>query len=112
MKFKKGVDPRYLSAPAWYGLWKCDEVYRDFVGRDAVCTSTGEGRHSTGSKHYTGEYQFGYSRAFDLRIWVVPNEKLSELVNSLRRALGEHYQVVFERTHIHVEWEPRYVEAG
>ena len=110
MKFKQHVDPRYLGAPAWYGLWLADELHKKVTGRDAVCTSTGEGRHSVmRSMHYTGAYGRGHGRAFDLRIWHLENP--AEFTRKLKKRLGPDYVVLLEKTHIHVHWGPVYHES-
>ena len=104
MKFKEDVDPRYLSAPAWLGLWKADQVHIALVGKQAVCTSTGESKHSVKrSRHYTGEYGFGFANAFDLRTWYV---EVALFAERLKEELGEDYVVIIEETHIHVHWAP------
>ena len=104
MQFKKGVDPKHLSAPAWYGLHKADQIHRRMASREAVCTSTGEGKHrAERSMHYTGEYGRGWSRAFDLRIWHVDPP---EYARRLKLSLGKDYVVLLEQTHIHVHWAP------
>lgn len=112
MKFKRGVNPLYLSAPAWHGLWKADELHKELVGEEATCTSTGEGKHSVlRSKHYTGDYGFGYGQAFDLRIWAFPTlDEQKSLTSRLQKRLGKDYVVLLEKTHIHVHWGPQYHE--
>lgn len=109
MIFKDDVDARYLSAPAWYGLWKCDQLHKEVAGRELVCTSTGEGRHSVErSRHYTGDYRFGFGDAFDVRIWYL--EDPESFTRKMREVLGEDYVVILEDTHIHCHWSPVYRE--
>jgi hypothetical protein len=112
MNFKSGVDPRYLSAPAWHGLWIADKEYQLQTDEEATCTSTGESKHSKErSRHYTGAYGFGYSHAFDLRIWVfVDEDETTNFALGLKSSLGEDYVVVVESDHIHVHWSPVYHE--
>jgi hypothetical protein len=106
MKFKEGVDPKFLSAPAWYGLWIADRLHKSIAGREAICTSTGEGEHSVKrSRHYTGSYGRGFGNAFDLRQWHVDPADFAE---KLRTNLGKDYIVIIEQTHIHCHWAPVY----
>ncbi len=116
MKFKKGVDPRYLSSPAWHGLYLSDLVHRKlYKGQEATCTSTGDSRHSVErSRHYTGAYGLGFCNAFDLRTWAAGphgeegQEAREVFAKELREMLGDDYVVLAESNHIHVHWAPVY----
>ena len=103
MNFKAGVDPKDLSPQCWYALWVADDLHRDLVHRDVVCTSTGEGEHSKRSRHYNAGWK-GYSQACDLRKWYLKDEQF--FVEELSSLLGSDYVVVLEKTHIHVQWSP------
>ena len=106
MKFKRGVEPKYLSAPAWYGLHLADEVHKSMANQDAVCTSTGDSKHTVErSRHYTGEYGYGFCHAWDLRVWHVDQQ---EYAKRLRRRLGKDYVVVVESDHIHCHFAPTF----
>lgn len=113
MMFKEGVDPRHLSAPAWYAAHIADDLHEQYTNERAVITSTGEGRHSVKrSAHYTGEWM-GYGRAFDLRVWYL-NDQVDAYSDELQTLLGGDYVVLLERrsdgdpSHIHVHWAPVY----
>ena len=106
MKFKQGVDPKYLSAPAWYALWQADEAHKALCGKESVCTSTGDSKHSAErSKHYTGDWGYGYCQAIDLRTWHVDPK---EYAKRLRRRLGKDYVVLVESDHVHIHHDPVY----
>jgi len=110
MNFKRGVDRRFLSPQMWCALDDCNDIHRrlDEEGRDVTVTSTGEGKHSVKrSKHYVGDFGFGWSMAMDLRTWHV--EK-NEFAMQIRRKLGKHYVVVIEKTHLHIHYAPQYTE--
>ncbi|MCS3827449.1 hypothetical protein GGP85_002919 [Salinibacter ruber] len=63
-----------------------------------VITSAADGKHSTGSLHYSGE-------ALDLRIWNLPTP--AQVAERLQQELGPDYDVVHhEGSHIHVEYDP------
>ena len=49
-----------------------------------------------GSLHYQG-------KAFDLRTWHV----IEEVAKQLRTYLGKDYDVIVEKDHIHVEYDPK-----
>jgi hypothetical protein len=72
-----------------------DHVFKQF-GVEAVATSGKDGVHGRNSKHYEG-------LALDLRTWHV----LGKVVELLKQTLGEGYDVVLEKDHIHVEYDPK-----
>lgn len=74
-------------------------VYDQF-GCDCVITSITDGKHMKKSLHYQGE-------AMDLRTRNVPKDQHIPLVNTLKGALGSEYDVVYEKDHIHVEYDPK-----
>lgn len=45
--------------------------------------------------------------AADLRSSMIPKDKLSRMVLSLKDALGSDYDVVLEKDHIHMEFQPK-----
>lgn len=135
MEFKDGVDPRYLSAPAWHGVYLCDRRHKIRTKRDLVVTSTGEGKHTAKrSRHYTGDYGFGHGHAFDVRVWYLftgvdlgdPSElelqgwilACRTFVEQLQADLGKDYVVLLELnargrpSHIHIHWAPVYQESS
>lgn len=73
-----------------------------FAGRglETVVTSVTDGRHSRGSLHYQGA-------AFDLRTRHVPADAVASLAAGIRTALGGDFDVVVEKTHLHVEYQPK-----
>ena len=78
-----------------------EDIYSHF-DKDLVITSAADGEHMRGSKHYEGE-------ALDLRgskAWGYSDRVLRQIVSHLRRELGEEYDVVRERTHLHIERDP------
>lgn len=70
--------------------------------KNRTCTITGciDGRHSRGSLHYLG-------LAIDLRTRDLPSGEPYEIVNLLKSALGEDFDVVMESDHIHIEFQPK-----
>ena len=111
MRFKDGLEmsrgKHSLSMAALKGIMISSEVYNEMgiYGSRATVTSLLDGRHMQGSKHYTGE-------AWDLRTWnasksgQMTDTAKEALAASLRTALGDDYDVVVEKTHIHCEHDP------
>lgn len=65
-------------------------------GRVLVITSCMDGLHSPGSYHYIG-------CAVDLRTYYFPNNTIPIVAAELSAKLGIDYEVIVEKTHIHVE---------
>ena len=104
IKAKEGVDLTTLQPEAQSGVETAQTVFAEF-GLEALVTSTGpedrEGVKSIkGTKHDLGQ-------AFDLRISSIPKSKLNEVVEALKLALGDDYDVVLKGDHIHVEFDPK-----
>lgn len=70
---------------------------------DFVVTSCGDGKHMAGSLHYSG-------RAFDFRTNKIHESMRSRIFTDIREALGPEFDVVMEKTHGHVEWDPQYLK--
>ena len=83
----------------------------DCFGREGLrCTITsgGDGQHMEGSKHYLRPIQ-----ALDFRTWqdATSGRQLSDgrkrkLARAIQRAVGTSFDVVVEKTHIHLEFDP------
>jgi hypothetical protein len=68
--------------------------------RELVLTSALDGKHGFGSLHFSGN-------ALDLRTRDLgPNEPLL-IADELRAALGGQFDVVLEKDHIHMEFQPK-----
>lgn len=75
-------------------------VSTETTGKVITITSLLDGRHSIKSKHYTGN-------AFDIRISKYTPFELKALVKALKIALGTNYDVILEKDHIHIEYDPK-----
>jgi len=96
MLIKAGVDISRLNREIRRALAKVDKLLKGF-DREIVITSTYEGNHSAGSLHYSND-------AFDIRYPDPTNEKIVSLIVV---NLGTDFDVVREKNHIHVEWDPQ-----
>ena len=96
MLIKAGVDISRLNREIRRALPKIQEVLRQFH-EELVITSTYEGTHGEGSLHYCND-------AIDLK---GPKVYLGPTKEDLKVTLGKDYDVVLERDHIHVEYDPK-----
>lgn len=99
MQLKTGVKIQGVRPELLLALQICDGVYWRMFKTDIVVTSIVDGAHMQGSMHYLG-------RAADLRIWGL-EASIEALVKSLKISLGENYDVVLEKDHIHLEYDPK-----
>lgn len=76
-----------------------NEVYKNF-GDEAVVTSGMDGKHSTGSLHYSGS-------ALDFRTRELLPKTQKKLRDEIKSRLGDDFDVVLEGNHLHVEWQPK-----
>lgn len=72
------------------------ELYRERA-ETLTITSLVDGTHSRGSLHYVGA-------AADLRL---PRRHVPLIARELGKRLGRDYDVVLEKTHIHIEYQPK-----
>jgi hypothetical protein len=64
-----------------------------------VVTSAHDGTHSAGSLHDDG-------LALDLRTWAFSPAEAKRVTAEIQRRLGDRWDVCYEATHIHVEYDP------
>lgn len=102
MRLKTGVDISNIQPQIVFALIPADALYRD-EGIECVITSGRDGKHSLTSLHYSGN-------AVDLRTrdLKVKDSFLPSLIRDrLADRLGVDYDVILEKTHIHLEYQPR-----
>lgn len=99
MIFKSGVKLFGLKSETLAAMIAVDGAYND-LGHDLVITSVRDGQHSRTSLHYVGY-------AFDCRIHGINPERLSELVQLIRESLTDEFDVILEKDHIHIEFQPK-----
>jgi len=68
-------------------------------GYDLTITSVADGKHGPKSLHYAGY-------AFDFRTRMMRDGDKQIVASAVSKALGDEYDVVAEKTHIHVEYDP------
>ena len=74
-------------------------VYSEFSNAECVITSITEGKHGKNSQHYKGF-------AIDFRTRHIPEKFHNQLRVRTQTALGDEFDVVLEKTHLHVEYDP------
>lgn len=100
LSFKPGIRLNNLQPQIILGLLAVHSIYEEY-GYELVITSVSEGKHKIGSLHYSG-------CAVDLRINNIAKHDLSSIISSIKNALGSNFDVVWEVTHLHVEYDPKY----
>ena len=101
MKIKSGVNLTGVTTEMQHANAKAALVWQA-MGQELVITSGMDGKHMEGSKHYTGD-------ACDYRTHYFTSDKDVALAASiLRHRLGDNYDVVIEKTHIHCEYDPQW----
>ncbi len=76
-----------------------DVIHKEMTSYDATFTSIVDGKHKDTSRHYLG-------MAVDIRNWLLLPDSILLFVVELKNRLGPNYNVLIERTHIHVSFRP------
>jgi hypothetical protein len=90
-----GIRPELVLA-----IMVVDTLYHSY-GEELVITSVVDSEHSSKSLHYVGA-------AFDARTSYFTPAILNSVVNEIRSSLGFDFDVVVEKDHLHVEFQPKY----
>ncbi len=93
---KSGVSIERLKRPVRRTLNPLVAIYAK-RHLDLIVTSTYEGTHSAASLHYCDE-------AIDIDD--PPSEK-EEMVEDIKKELGPGFDVILEKDHIHIEYDPK-----
>ena len=101
MRLKQGVKLEGIKPETVLAAYVVDEIYRDHGRPEGVTiTSICDGKHSPNSKHYDGH-------AIDTRTRYFNRSKQKELTQDIAQALGDEFDVILERDHIHIEHDPK-----
>jgi hypothetical protein len=96
MKLKDGVSLQDVSWRMFHAAVVAEKVYATY-GAELVITSANDGKHGDKTLHHKG-------LALDLRTWNLGGREM-QVASDLAKALGNDYDVVLERDHIHLEWD-------
>lgn len=99
MKIKSGVRVFGIRPEMVLALGIAEPLFIK-AGVEMVVTAVIDGKHSRGSLHYAGA-------AADLRIRHLPLGGAENIYGDLISALGSDYDVVLEKSHIHIEFQPK-----
>jgi hypothetical protein len=97
MKLKEGVNLQDVSWRMFHAAVIAESVYRKY-GVELVITSANDGKHGDKTLHHKG-------LALDLRTWTLGGREM-QVTTELAKALGNDYDVVLEKDHIHMEYDP------
>jgi hypothetical protein len=96
---KKGVQLFGIRPEMLIALRVAEKIYND-LSTTLVITSVVDGEHSRGSLHYAGQ-------AVDIRTRHAPQESLQNIVGLIATRLTDEFDVVLEKDHIHIEFQPK-----
>jgi len=99
MRLKPGVLPKGMQPEIMLAVIISMEVYYEF-GYDFVITSITDGKHGDNSLHYTGQ-------AIDVRTRHLGTTSKPKIAREIASRLGDSFDVVLEKTHIHIEHDPK-----
>jgi hypothetical protein len=98
LQIKDGVRLNGLHSSAIRIIYWASIIYEE-IGKPLVITSALDGEHRSDSKHYVG-------KAIDIRKRHLTDREIREVITQLEYCLGTEYDVVNEKTHIHIEHDP------
>lgn len=99
LRFKSGVSIRGVQPETLVGLRIAEQAYES-IGKDCTVTSCSDGKHKTGSLHYSG-------LAVDLRTKILSKTQVATVMSYLTSWLPAGFDVIFEGDHIHMEYDPK-----
>lgn len=96
------INGRHFDSEIRVMLDVARETAPDLHDQTVWVTSGNDSTHMKGSKHYDNE-------AFDIRTHNVLDgrEACTLWINRMKESLGANYDVVLEKDHIHVEFDPK-----
>ena len=99
MKIKESASLQGLLLPMRPVLVTADLIWKKYE-QELVVTSGIDSTHSAGSLHY-------YGLALDFRTRYFDDITRRKVGNELKEALGDNYDVIIHKSHIHVEYDPK-----
>jgi len=98
---KKGTDAKVkgMQTEVLLAMVITNELLLKMFKKDLTLTSVTDS-HTPPSLHPKGQ-------AFDMRIWGISGVEQVKFKSELSQLLGDEYDVVIEKDHIHVEFDPK-----
>lgn len=103
MILKSGVKLTGMTPQIVLAMMIADDLYKRY-GQELVVTSVTDSTHGADSKHYEGN-------GFDCRTSYFTLSSQKTIVEKLKERLDESYDIVLEKDHIHIEYDPIYEKA-
>ena len=94
MKYKTGVPVVEPAEKLKQGELIFEKLFKEYFRMEPVCTSTTDGKHKPGSKHYKNPHE-----ARDYRF----PEPFRSFLFELKKKLGNKFDLALENDHIHLE---------
>ena len=99
MKLKQGTNINGLKPELLIGIMIVNDYFVS-INKELTITSVTDSKHGRGSLHYVG-------LAFDVRTWDFTEEEAQKVVDDLKQKLSIQFDVVLEKDHIHIEFQPK-----
>jgi len=99
MWLKDGVELHGLHPAMVLALGVANQVYAA-RGVDLTITSALDGKHGRASLHYVGQ-------AADIRTRNLPPGVAERAAKEIKERLGNEFDVIVEKDHIHIEFQPK-----
>ena len=99
---EQGASINGISVEILFAIMVVQSHFAQVGAKYCIITSAKDGVHGKNSLHYTGD-------AVDFRTRTLDAATVEAIAEAVREALGRHYDVVVEPTHLHVEFQPRSV---
>lgn len=99
LRVKDGVELFGLQPEMLNALDIAVDVFHDIAGNDCWLTSARGDKHGAHSHHYKG-------LAIDLRRHHLTFPQVEKVRLHLKKQLGPNYQVILEKDHYHIEYDP------
>lgn len=101
LRLKDGVLIQGMSNEVLLCVMIVQKIYESY-GYDCIVTSALDGLHSKNSLHYSGN-------AIDFRIRHLKKKHKHKIFEDIKSSLTKDFDVVLESTHIHVEYQPKFL---
>ena len=99
VQFKDGVSVDGIKKETIALIVILNTYFELRIGKEFVVTSCTDGKHMKGSKHYSGN-------AIDIRSRHLTTSEINKLKSWFDCHHGVKYDMVVEKDHIHVEYDP------
>ena len=100
VQFKDGVSVDGIKKETITLIVILNTYFELRIGKELVVTSCTDGKHMKGSKHYSGY-------AIDIRTRHLSVCEINHLLAWFRSHHDNDFDMVVEKDHIHVEYDPR-----